>query len=206
MINLPNPRLFLDTIHLQEAKASSEIENIITNNDDLFKSVVAGKKLKNSAIKEVLSYKEALSLGLERLDSRPFITTNLCIEIVQCIKKNSSGIRVTPGTTLSNTNGDVIYTPPSGEEIIRDKLVNLEKFINRDDSLDPLIKMALMHYQFEAILPNFQYSILLYALVHKVLFIRFLPFCLVCTINKIYFEISLVGCIHKVDTLICFVF
>ena len=153
MINLPNPRLFLDTIHLQEAKASSEIENIITTNDDLYKSVVADKKYENPATKEVLSYKDALWSGLERLESRPFITTNLCIEIVQCIKQNTAGIRVTPGTTLANTKGEVIYTPPTGETIIREKLANLETFINQDDTLDPLIKMALMHYQFEAIHP-----------------------------------------------------
>jgi len=153
IINLPNPKLFLDTIYLQEAKASSEIENIITTNDDLFKSVIADKKYDNPATKEVVSYKEALWQGLERLETRPFIATNLCIEIVQCIKQNSSGIRVTPGTTLSNSAGEVIYTPPSGENIIREKLANLEKFINQDDSLDPLIKMALMHYQFEAIHP-----------------------------------------------------
>jgi Fic family protein len=153
MLNLPNPRLFLDTIHLREAKASSEIENIITTNDDLYKSVVAEKKVENPATKEVLSYKEALWYGLERLKSSPFITTNLCIEIAQCIKQNTSGIRVTPGTTLANNLGEVIYTPPTGEGIIREKLANLEKFINQDDSLDPLIKMALMHYQFEAIHP-----------------------------------------------------
>jgi Fic family protein len=153
LINLPNPRLFLDTIHLQEAKASSEIENIITTNDDLYKSIVAEKNLKNPATKEVIRYKAALSLGLERLKSRPLITTNLCIEIVQCIKQNTSGIRATPGTTLSNTKGEVIYTPPSGETILRDKLADLEKFINQDNSLDPLIKLAIMHYQFEAIHP-----------------------------------------------------
>jgi Fic family protein len=153
LINLPNPRLFLDTIHLQEAKASSEIENIITTNDDLYKSIVAEKTFENSATKEVLSYKEALWLALEKLDKKPIITTNLCIEIVQCIKQNMAGIRVSSGTTLSNTSGEVIYTPPSGENIILDKLANLEKFINQDDSLDPLIKMALMHYQFEAIHP-----------------------------------------------------
>ncbi|MEX2595221.1 MAG: hypothetical protein WD426_20835 [Anditalea sp.] len=68
------------------------------------------KKFENSATKEVLSYKQALWLGLERLEKKPFITTNLCIEIVQCIKQNSAGIRVTPGTTLSNTKGEVIYT------------------------------------------------------------------------------------------------
>jgi Fic family protein len=153
LLNLPNPTLFLDTIYLQEAKASSEVENIITTNDELYKSVVADKKLENLATKEVLSYKEALWLGLEQIRSKPFITTNLCISIVQCIKQNKASIRNTPGTTLCNTKGEVIYTPPTGEPIIREKLTNLEKFINEDLTIDPLIKMALMHYQFEAIHP-----------------------------------------------------
>jgi Fic family protein len=153
IINLPNPQLFLDTIHLQEAKASSEIENIITTNDELYKSVVADKKFKNPSAKEVINYKNALWHGLKQLESRPFITTNLCIDIMQLIKENTSSVRTTTGTTLSNTSGDVIYTPPSGENVIRKKLSNFEKFINEDDSLDPLIKMALMHYQFEAIHP-----------------------------------------------------
>ena len=153
LLNLPNPTLFIDTIYLQEAKASSEVENIITTNDELYKSLVSDKKVGNSSTKEVLSYKEALWLGLEQLKKKPFITTNLCIDIVQCIKQNSASIRVTPGTTLSNSKGEVIYTPPSGENSIREKLANLEKFINEDESIDPLIKMALMHYQFEAIHP-----------------------------------------------------
>lgn len=153
IINLPNPQLFLDTIHLQEAKASSEIENIITTNDELYKSIVADKKYDSSAAKEVINYKNALWHGLKQLESRPFITTNLCIDIVQRVKENSSSIRTTPGTTLSNTKGKVIYTPPSGEDVIRKKLSDFEKFINEDDTLDPLIKMALMHYQFEAIHP-----------------------------------------------------
>ncbi len=153
LLNLPNPTLFLDTIYLQEAKASSEVENIITTNDELYKSLVADRKVENSATKEVLSYKEALWLGLEQLKKKPYISTNLCISIVQCIKRNTASIRVTPGTKLSNTKGEVIYTPPSGELIIREKLANLEKFINEDDTIDPLIKMALMHYQFEAIHP-----------------------------------------------------
>jgi len=151
--NLPNPTLFLDTIYLQEAKASSEVENIITTNDELYKSLVADRKVENSATKEVLSYKEALLLGLKEVKIKPFITTNLCISIVQCIKQNSASIRVTPGTTLANKHGEVIYTPPSGEDIIREKLSNLEKFINEEDVIDPLIKMALLHYQFEAIHP-----------------------------------------------------
>src|SRR5690554_2206070 len=134
--NLPNPTLFLDTIYLQEAKASSEVENIITTNDELYKSLVADRKVKNSATKEVLSYKEALWLGLEQLKKKPFITTNLCISIVQCIKQNTASIRVTPGTTLSNTKGEVIYTPPSGEAVIHEKLANLEKFINEDEGIE----------------------------------------------------------------------
>ena len=160
LLNLPNPTLFLDTIYLQEAKASSEVENILTTNDELYKSMVADKKTDNSPIKEVLSYKEAVWMGLEELKTKPFITTNLCIKIVQCIKQNNAEIRKTPGTTLSNTKGEVIYTPPSGETIIREKLANLEKFINEPSynegigqKIDPLIKMALMHYQFEAIHP-----------------------------------------------------
>ena len=153
LLNLPNPTLFIDTIYLQEAKASSEVENIITTNDELYKSLVANKKFENSATKEVLKYKEALWLGLEQIKNKPFITTNLCVSIVQCIKQNTASIRNTPGTLLSNTQGEVIYTPPSGEAIIREKLTNLEKFINEDETIDPLIKMALMHYQFEAIHP-----------------------------------------------------
>lgn len=151
--NLPNPTLFLDTIHLQEAKASSAIENIITTNDDLYQALIADKKFESPETKEVLRYKEALWMGLERMKSRPFITTNLCIELVQTIKGNTAGIRKTPGTTLSNPAGEVIYTPPSGEEVIREKLANWERFINEDNSLDPMIKMGLMHYQFEAIHP-----------------------------------------------------
>ena len=151
--SLPNPNLFLDTIYLQEAKASSEVENIITTNDELYKSLAADKKAENAATKEVLNYKEALWLGLEQLKARPFISTNLCVKIVQCVKQNKASIRVTPGTTLSNAHGEIIYTPPIGGTVIREKLADLEKFINGDSPVDPLIKMALMHYQFVAIHP-----------------------------------------------------
>jgi Fic family protein len=89
--NLPNPTLFLDTIHLQEAKASSAIENIITTNDDLYQALIADKKFESPETKEVLRYKEALWLGLDRMKSKPFITTNLCIELVQKIKGNTAG-------------------------------------------------------------------------------------------------------------------
>jgi len=151
--NLPNPNLFIDTIQIKEAKASSEIENIITTNDELFETLVAKKNSINSAAKEILSYKSALFLGLEDIKTRPFISTNLCVKLVQEIKQNNSGIRKTPGTALLNGKGLIIYTPPSGENIIRKKLANLEKFTNDYNKIDPLIKMAIMHYQFEAIHP-----------------------------------------------------
>lgn len=153
LLNLPNPTLFLDTIYLQEAKASSEVENIITTNDELYKSLVADKRIESIATKEVLNYKEALWLGLEEIKTKPFITTNLCVKIVQSIRQNKASIRKTTGTKLTNSQGETIYTPPVGESIIRKKLANLEKFINEKDSIDPLIKMAVMHYQFEAIHP-----------------------------------------------------
>jgi Fic family protein len=151
--NLPNPRLFIDTIQLQEAKASSEIENIVTTNDDLYQSMVSEMQAKYSSAKEVVNYKEALWLGIGKLEEKPFITTNLCIEIVQRIKRNTAGIRLTPGTALTNSKGEIVYTPPNGEDVIREKLANLEMFINQVQSYDPLIKMAVMHYQFEAIHP-----------------------------------------------------
>ncbi|MBU0559012.1 MAG: Fic family protein, partial [Bacteroidetes bacterium] len=153
---LPNPTLFIDTINLQEAQASSAIENIITTQDDLFRDTVAEKKINNPAIKEVLHYKEALWYGLENLSQRPLLTTNLFIELVRIIKKNSAGIRNLPGTQLKNpTTGEILYTPPNGERVIREKLKNLEEFIHAEDGIDPLIKMAIIHYQFEAIHPFF---------------------------------------------------
>ena len=150
---LPNPTLFIDTIYLQEARASSEVENIITTNDELYKSLVSDYSREYAAAQEVLCYKEALWFGMRYISKRPFITTNLCVSIVQCISGNTDSIRKLPGTTLSNTRGEVVYTPPTGEKRIRDKMARLEKFINTDDSIDPLIKMALLHYQFEAIHP-----------------------------------------------------
>jgi len=154
--NLPNPALFIDTINLQEAQASSAIENIMTTQDELFKSSIADKQINNPAIKEVLHYKEALWHGYEQLKKRPILSTNLFIDLVRIIKKNNAGIRNAPGTQLKNpSTGKVIYTPPEGEGIIRDKLKNLEKFIHNKDGIDPLIKMAIIHYQFEAIHPFF---------------------------------------------------
>ncbi|MEZ7504244.1 Fic family protein [Flavobacterium sp. Arc2] len=154
--NLPNPTLFIDTINLQEAQASSAIENIITTQDELFRASIAEKKNDNLATKEVLHYKDALWYGVEQIEKRPILTTNLFVSLVQIIKENQSSIRNVPGTQLKNpVTNTVVYTPPEGGNVIREKLKNLEDFIHADDNLDPLIKMAIIHYQFEAIHPFF---------------------------------------------------
>jgi Fic family protein len=151
---IPNQAILVNSILLQEARASSEIENIITTNDALFKAFTAESSRVDSATKEVLRYREALWEGYRSLLKRPVLSTNLFVTVVQRIKENQAGIRRTPGTTISNRDtGEVIYTPPEGETVIRDKLKNLEDFIHAENDLDPLIKMTLIHYQFEAIHP-----------------------------------------------------
>jgi Fic family protein len=139
---------------LQEAKASSEIENIVTTNDALFQAFSAKTEQTDSATKEVIRYREALWDGFASMADRPLLTTNLFIRIVQTIRANNAGIRNTPGTKVANTTtGAVVFTPPEGEDIIREKLKNLEEYIHSEDDIDPLIKFALIHYQFEAIHP-----------------------------------------------------
>ncbi|MCF0073850.1 Fic family protein [Dyadobacter sp. CY261] len=154
--NLPNLLLFIDTINLQEAQASSAIENIITTQDVLFQASIVKKSFEDAPTKEVIHYMDALWYGFQEIRKRPVLTTNLFTAIMQIIKENQSGIRNIPDTQLKNpATGQVIYTPPDSEELIREKLAALENFINIDDHLDPLIKLAMIHYQFEAIHPFF---------------------------------------------------
>lgn len=151
---IPNPVILINAIVLQEAKSSSLIENVITTNDKLYQSAAVTSKPTDPNTNEVLNYREAIWQGYQHLQKRAVITTNTFIQIVNTIKGNTAGIRTAPGTTISTTSGKVIYTPPEGEQIIRDKLKNLEDFIHADQNgLDPLIKMSLIHYQFEAIHP-----------------------------------------------------
>ncbi|WP_159476874.1 Fic family protein [Dyadobacter sp. 3J3] len=154
--SLPDPELLISTIVLQESKNSSAIENIVTTQDELYKAATEEQTASHTA-KEVLSYREALYRGLEKIRSQDnLILTNTMVEIVQTVTQNTSGIRNIPGTTLKNAiNGEVIYTPPCCEEVLREKLASLERFMNDQEisSLDPLIKLALIHYQFEAIHP-----------------------------------------------------
>lgn len=151
---IPNQSILINSVILQEAKASSEIENVITTNDALFQAFSAKMTQADPATKEVLHYRQALWEGFTALKKRPLLTTNLFVKVVQTIKKSQLNIRKTPGTTISNSaTGEVIYTPPEGESIIRDKLKNLESYIHADDSTYPLIKLAVIHYQFEAVHP-----------------------------------------------------
>ena len=149
---IPNQGMLISSIVLQEARLSSEIENIVTTNDELYRADADADGKTDAHTKEVLSCREALYHGFHALKNRP-LTTNLFVEIVQRIKQSDMQVRAIPGTALQNKLGEVIYTPPVGDAVIRDKLSNLEKFIHADDDLDPLVKMAVMHYQFEAIHP-----------------------------------------------------
>jgi Fic family protein len=154
--SLPDPQLLINTLVLQESKSSSAIENIVTTQDELYKAA-SEDVTASAAAREVLSYREALYTGLKKMKTQKnLLMVKTMVEIVQTIKQNKAGIRNIPGTALKNAiNGEVIYTPPCCEEVIREKLAALEKFINDDEysSLDPLIKMTLIHYQFEAIHP-----------------------------------------------------
>ena len=151
---IPNQAILINTLPLQEARTSSEIENVLTTNDQLFEAFASKAKESDSQTKEVLRYKEALWEGYNRLKENNLLTTNLFIGIFQKIKETTAEIRNTPGTKISTSAGGVIYTPPEGENIIREKLSNLENYIHNDaDGTDPLIKLAVVHYQFEAIHP-----------------------------------------------------
>lgn len=151
---IPNQGVLINSIVLQEARLSSEIENIVTTNDELYRADADADGKTDLHTKEVLRYRQALNHGFRELQGqgRP-LSTNLFIEIVQIIKEVAFGIRKVPGTALKNERGEVVYTPPVGEAVIRDKLSNLEQFMHAQDELDPLVKMAVMHYQFEAIHP-----------------------------------------------------
>lgn len=150
--SIPNQDILVDGIVLQEARLSSEIENIVTTNDQLYRAAADEKLATDPHAKEVLRYREAVWHGFKSLSKKP-LATNLFIEIARIIKGNGIEIRRVPGTKIGNSKGEIIYTPPEGESIIRDKLGNLEKFLHAEDELDPLIKMAIAHYQFEAIHP-----------------------------------------------------
>ncbi|MCC8446224.1 protein adenylyltransferase Fic [Xanthomonas translucens] len=150
---LPNPAVLINTIPILEAQASSEIENIVTTTDDLFRYADDQDKAQKPATKEALRYRSALYEGFQSLQQRP-LCTDTAVVVCSRIKAVQMQIRRVPGTALANDQTQqVIYTPPVGETLLRDKLANWERFIHEHTDIDPLIRMAVAHYQFEAIHP-----------------------------------------------------
>lgn len=154
--SIPNEAILINTLSLQEAKDSSEIENIVTTQDELFKATLFDDGLVNPAAKEVQDYAIALKTGFERIRRSRILRLADILEIQQIIEKNRAGLRRLPGTALKNLQtGETIYTPPQESEEVEALVSNLVDYIN-DDALcdaDPLVKMAIIHHQFESIHP-----------------------------------------------------
>ena len=150
---IPNQAMLINSIPLLEAQASSEIENIVTTADRLFRYANDAAGRADPATREALRYRTALYRGFEMLKRRP-VSTAIAVEVCRTIKGVDLDIRNTPGTALINDAADeVIYTPPEGEDVLRSKLANWERYIHEVEEIDPLIRLAVMHYQFEAIHP-----------------------------------------------------
>lgn len=154
--SIPNEAILINTLSLQEAKDSSAIENIITTHDELYRSDMLAKQFSSLAAKEVHSYSKALKHGFEIVKKQDVLTNNHILKIQSIIEQNSAGFRKLPGTALKNEQtGEIIYTPPQHQDKIVELMDNLERFINDGglSDLDPLVKMAIIHHQFESIHP-----------------------------------------------------
>jgi Fic family protein len=150
---IPDQSVLINSIPILEAKDSSEIENVVTTSDALFREASLADEDGEPATKEALRYRTALYRGFVELKKHP-ISTRTAVEICRTIKNVEIEVRSTPGTTLKNSfTGEVIYTPPQGQAKLRDLLTNWERFLNEQQDLDPVVRMAILHYQFEAIHP-----------------------------------------------------
>lgn len=151
---MPNQHILINAITINEAKDSSAIENIVTTHDEIYKAM-SQKTYDNANAKEVVNYRSAIWHGYNEVSKKQILTTNMIIEIQQIIEGNNAGIRKVPGTILKNERtGEIVYTPPTSEKEILAYMKNLEEYINEDfDNVDPLIKLAIIHYQFESIHP-----------------------------------------------------
>jgi Fic family protein len=154
---IPNQGILIDTLALQEAKASSEVENIVTTQDELFQADLFPNDPQSPAAKEVARYRDALRLGLRRLlETGGLVPNSTLIDMFRLLKDRDDGFRVAPGTALKNErNGEIVFVPPQDANEIVTLMTALERFVNDDavSDLDPLIKMALIHHQFESIHP-----------------------------------------------------
>jgi Fic family protein len=154
--SIPNQQILINTLALQEAKDSSAIENIITTHDELFKTELYLPYASTLQTREVQNYVFALKKGFALVTEKQMLTNNMILEIQAIIEENRAGFRKLPGTALKNAvTGATVYTPPQDFDTIERLMSNLEKFINdpRLSDLDPLVKMAIIHFQFESIHP-----------------------------------------------------
>ena len=155
-LTIPNEDILISTLTLQEAKDSSEVENIVTTQDELYKADLdlRGSIIK-AAEKEVMNYRSALISGFQQVKKHRILTLNTIKEIQRTLENNNAGFRNVPGTSLKNNIGETVYTPPQNGADIECLMANLEMFINKEEmcDLDPLVKMALIHHQFESIHP-----------------------------------------------------
>jgi len=154
--SIPNQNILINTLGLQEAKDSSAIENIITTHDDLYKSELNLDNFKSLDAKEVQNYISALKKGFDLILEKGLLTNKIILQIQEALEDNKAGFRKLPGTALKNAKtGETIYTPPQNHDDIMDLMANLEQYINDSElqDIDPLIKMAIIHFQFESIHP-----------------------------------------------------
>jgi len=154
--SIPNQDILIRALGLQEAKDSSEIENIVTTHDELYKNDLFGDETpSNLAAKEVQRYRQALLAGWDAVHARGILSLNQILEIQAVLEPNKPGLRRLPGTTLQDGEGQVVYTPPQHPDRIVELMGELERFLNDSDifTADPLVKMALAHHQFESIHP-----------------------------------------------------
>lgn len=153
--SIPNQGILINTLGMQEAKDSSAIENIVTTHDELFRDDAFPEGQANPAAKEVLRYRQALRVGFEAVRQSGLLTVRHMLDIQAELERNSAGLRKLPGTALKDGAGRIVYTPPQEHDVIVALMRDLERFINEDGAYDadPLIKMALIHHQFESIHP-----------------------------------------------------
>lgn len=153
--SIPNEGILISTLGLQEAKDSSAIENIVTTHDELFRDVDLLDAASPNATKEVARYRQALRVGFERVNESGLITNNDILRIQEALEQNQAGFRKLPGTALKDGRGKTVYTPPQDPAEVLKLMGELESFINAEESFaaDSLIKMALIHHQFESIHP-----------------------------------------------------